>query len=243
MIGLLILSLMPIAIIAIYIYSRDKYEKEPINTLLKALLFGALSVLPIIVAERFMTFIGELSNLTSAAWNAFFVAALCEESFKMLAVYLLIWKKPEFNEKFDGIVYATFVSLGFAAVENILYVMESGYSTGLVRMFTAVPAHAIFGVSMGYFLGLAKFYPKKRNSYMWKAFLLPFILHGLYDFCLMSQNEVLLFLFIPFVAIMWALGFKKLKRLSDSSVYRDDIDLGIDFSKIKDDNKINFDPN
>lgn len=241
MIGLLILSLTPIVLIALYIYKRDKYEKEPLSLLLKALLFGALSTLPIIIAEKAMQYIGTVVSLTSAAWEAFAVAAFCEEAFKMIALYLLIWKKKEFNEKFDGIVYATFVSLGFAAIENILYVVENGYSTALVRMFTAVPAHAIFGISMGYFFGLAKFYPKKRTSYLYKAFLLPFVFHGLYDFCLMTQHEVLLLLFIPFVVFMWISGFKKLKKLSEASVYRNDIDLDIDFNKLKDDSKINFD--
>ena len=121
--NLLILSLAPVLIIAGYIYFRDKYEKEPIKLLLFALLAGGLTVIPILFVERFLdSFTDSFYGLLSPAWNAFVVAAFTEELFKFIALYLLIWKSAEFNEKFDGIVYDVFVSLGFAAVENVLYV-------------------------------------------------------------------------------------------------------------------------
>ena len=150
----------------------------------------------------------------------------------MAALSLLIWKNVEFNEKFDGIVYATFVSLGFAAVENILYVIDNGVSTGIMRAITAVPAHAIFGICMGYFFGMAKFYPKKRKTYLYLAFLLPFFLHGFYDFILMSGKNFLLILFIPFIIYMWIVGFTKIKTLNNASIYNTDVDIGIDFRKV-----------
>ncbi|MBN1924931.1 MAG: PrsW family intramembrane metalloprotease [Prolixibacteraceae bacterium] len=232
--GLLILALAPVFIIAFYIYFRDKYEKEPWGLLLVSMLAGAFITLPIIYAEEFMSFAGRgFEGILSGAWRAFMVAALCEEAFKFLALFLIIWKSKAFNEKFDGIVYATFISLGFAAVENVLYVLGSGLNTGLMRAFTAVPAHALFGVSMGYFFGLAKFYPAKRKRYLRWAFLLPFGLHGFYDFILMSGINALLLAFIPFIIFLWIAGFRRMKQLSKSSVYRDDLDIGIDFSKVK----------
>ena len=121
--NLLIIALAPIFIIAIYVYFRDKYEKEPFGMLLKALLLGILIPLPIILLERFLVSIQpELTRGWSAFYNAFVVAAFSEELFKYIALFLLVWKSPHFNEKFDGIVYGVFVSLGFAGVENILYV-------------------------------------------------------------------------------------------------------------------------
>jgi RsiW-degrading membrane proteinase PrsW (M82 family) len=228
------IALAPVFIIAFYIYFRDKYEKEPWDLLLKAMLSGALITIPVIVAERILSAPGELfPSKVKAAWDAFMVAALCEEAFKFAALYLLIWKNKAFNEKFDGIVYATFISLGFAAVENVLYIMDSGVTTGFTRAFTAVPAHALFGVSMGFFFGLAKFYPKKRTSYLYFSFLLPFILHGVYDFILMVEINLLLLLFVPFIIFMWITGFKKMNKLNKSSIYNSDLNIGIDFRKVK----------
>lgn len=234
MLGLIIVSLAPVFIIAFYIYLRDKYEKEPWRLLFKAMLLGVFIALPVIYAERLMSLFGNgFSGELKAGWDAFMVAAFCEEAFKYLAFFLLIWNNKAFNDKFDGIVYATFISLGFAGIENILYVMDSGVSTGLVRAFTAVPAHAIFGISMGYFLGMARFYPKKQKQHLKWAFLLPFALHGIYDFILMSGIEWLLLLFVPFIIYMWVTGLRKLTAHNKTSYYNSDLHLGIDFSKVK----------
>lgn len=235
MTGLLVIALAPVFIIAFYIYFRDKYEKEPWALLLKAMLMGAIIVIPVIFAEEVMSSIGStFTGVAKGAWDAFMVAALCEEAFKYLAFILLIWKSRSFNEHFDGIVYATFISLGFAGVENILYVTNNGLSTGMVRAFTAVPAHAVFGITMGYFMGLARFYPKKQKQHLYASFIWPFALHGFYDFVLMAGVPWLLLLFIPFVAYLWITGFKRMKLMNQSSYYNTDIDLGIDFSKVKD---------
>jgi len=224
--NLLILSLAPVIIIAAYIYFRDKYEKEPIRLLLYAMVAGGLTVIPILFVERFLSgFSGFFPGLLSAAWNAFVVAAFSEETFKFLALYILIWKSPEFNEKFDGIVYATYVSLGFAAVENVLYVMEGGMSTGVMRAMTAVPAHAIFGVTMGFYFGLAKFYEKQRQSLKRKALLWPILLHGIYDFILFTEIEWLTIVFLGFVIYLYISGLKRIKELSKQSIYNTDYDL------------------
>ncbi len=219
--NLLLLALAPIAILATYIWLRDKYEREPWTMLLKALILGALTVIPILIIERFlMGFIHNFSGYARAFYNAFVVAAFSEELFKFLFLYGLIWKSKEFNEKFDGIVYATFISLGFAAVENVMYVFQHGAQVGITRALTAVPAHFLFGVSMGYFLGIARFFTYRRPAMIRMALLIPMLLHGIYDFILMSQNHFLLLLFIPFIIGMWRFGLKKMKELSDSSVFR-----------------------
>jgi RsiW-degrading membrane proteinase PrsW (M82 family) len=124
---LLIIALAPVFIIAVYVYYRDKYEREPLGMLLKALLLGVLIPLPVIVLERFLSGIKpDFPGAWPAFYDAFIVAAFSEELFKLLALYLLVWKSSHFNEKFDGIVYAVFISLGFAGVENILYVFQHG---------------------------------------------------------------------------------------------------------------------
>lgn len=218
----LLVALAPVFIILFYVYFRDKYEKEPFKLLFSAVLAGVIIVLPVIIIERvIMAFQPAMHPLMDAGYNAFLVAALVEEAFKYLALFLIIWKSPEFNEKFDGIVYAVFISLGFAAVENILYVMEGGLKTGLIRAVTAVPAHALFGVMMGYYFGIARMYAELRKPYLWKAFLIPFILHGVYDFLLMADIPILLLAFIPYLLYLYFVGFRKMKETSDASVFRE----------------------
>ena len=224
--NLLLISLAPVFIIAGYIYFRDKYEREPIKLLIFALGAGALTVIPILFVEQFLdTFTNSFPGLLKAAWKAFVVAAFSEELFKYLALYILIWRSREFNEKFDGIVYATYVSLGFAAVENILYVTGGGISTGLMRAVTAVPAHAIFGITMGFYFGLAKFYISERRSLKLKALFYPILLHGIYDFILFTGIKWLTIVFVAFVIFLYFSGLKKIKKLSDQSIYKTDFSL------------------
>lgn len=219
--NLLFISLAPILIIAFYIYSRDKYEKEPVSYLLKALLAGAAIVLPVVLIEKLLSVPAEnLEGISNAAWIAFIVAGLTEEGMKYLAFLLFFWKSSNFNERFDGIVYAVYISLGFAGIENLLYVFSGGYSVGIVRAMTAVPAHALFGVVMGYYFGLAKFHPKLRGICMALAFFLPFVFHGLYDFLLMANSPVFLSIFIPLFIYFWFMGFRKISIASDASVFR-----------------------
>jgi len=186
--AVLLASLAPVLIILFYIYFRDKYDKEPLGLLLKALLMGIVIIVPVIFIERLlMNLMPQSSKVAAAAYHAFVVAGSTEELFKFLALYLLVWKSPSFDEKFDGIVYAVFVSLGFAGVENVLYVMDGGMQTALTRALTAVPAHAIFGITMGYYLGIAHMYKELQGPYLARALLVPILLHGIYDFILMVE--------------------------------------------------------
>jgi len=219
--GLFVIAVAPVIIIAFYLYYRDKYEKEPFWWLMLALLVGSIITIPVIWVERLLEMpMYYLSGYLAAAWNAFVVAAFTEELFKFSALMLIFWNSRHFNEKFDGIVYASFISLGFAAVENLLYVINGGFQVGLTRAFTAVPAHALFGIIMGYRVGLAKFYPGERKKQLTMALLVPILFHGIYDFILMSGHPYLVFAFVPFLVFMWIYGFKKLKNLSDRSIYR-----------------------
>jgi protease PrsW len=219
--SLIFVSLAPVLIIAIYVYIRDMYEKEPMGRLLLAIGSGVLIVPPVLMAEKFLHGGADLlTGLSKPLYTSFVVAAFTEESFKYLAFILFIWKSKHFNEKFDGIVYSVFISLGFAAVENLIYVLPGGYQVGIMRAFTAVPAHALFGVSMGYHFGLARFYPGSRNRELFLAFMFPLVWHGLYNFFLMTGKAAYLILFVPLIVFLWFSGFKKMKKLSDISVYR-----------------------
>jgi len=219
--NLMFISLAPILIIAFYIYNRDKYEKEPLAFLLKALLAGVLIVLPVVLIERILTSQSEgMEGLSYVAYTAFIVAALTEEGMKFLAFFYFFWRNKNFNERFDGIVYAVYIALGFAGIENLLYVFTGGYSVGVIRALTAVPAHALFGIIMGYYFGLAKFNPGRSTLYLVMAFFLPYLFHGLYDFLLMGNSPVLITIFIPVFIYFWITGFKKMSIASDASSFR-----------------------
>jgi protease PrsW len=212
---LLSIALIPVVVFLAYIYFRDKYEKEPIGLLLKGLLAGCLVTIPIVFVEQGLGALGSsLTGLGSSAYTSFVVAGFTEELFKFLAVMMVFWNRKEFNERFDGIVYAVFISLGFAAVENIMYVLDQGSAVGILRSLTAVPAHLLFGVTMGYYLGLSRFMPENRNYLLFNALAVPILLHGIYDFMILSQHPLGLALFIPFIIYLWRTGLKKMKLLS-----------------------------
>lgn len=187
---LLGLALAPGAAIAIYIYRKDKHEREPLGLLFRSFLFGVLSVIVTLLVSLPMDAIIPIDakDIGQQAIHAFLLVALIEESSKFLFVRGVLYRNKNFNEPFDGIVYAVMVSMGFATFENLLYVFQEGLGTALMRMFTAVPAHATFGVLMGYYLGKAKF-EHKKPYYAFHALGVATLFHGAYDY----------FIFISFV--------------------------------------------
>ncbi len=218
---LLLLALAPAIILMMYVYFRDKYEKEPIKLILKGIFFGAIIIFPVGLIENYILSFGTgLAKIPKAAFDGFLVAGATEEIFKFLVVFILFWRNSNFNEKFDGIVYAVSVSLGFAAIENLFYVFSNNsMQVGLLRAFTAVPGHTIFGIVMGFYLGLARFSVQHRSKWLLMALLIPWLLHGTYDFMLMSGHPVLLLLFIPFLVFMYRHGLKRMKELNKQSAF------------------------
>lgn len=195
--SLLLLAIAPAMMIILYIYFKDKFEKEPVRFLFKNFLMGAIvSVVITLILSAVANYIYPLTDTTSIYQqfiNAFFLVGLVEEFSKYIIVKYYAQKNSEFNEPFDGIVYAVMVSMGFAALENILYVFEHGAATGILRAFTAVPAHATFGILMGYFMGLAKF-SKNKQLLNFTGLVVATFFHGSYDFFLFIN-------FIPGIAI------------------------------------------
>ena len=189
---LVLLAIAPVAIVVFYIYIKDKYEKEPKRLMMYCFLMGGiLSIIITTILYMFFDFFIPLNNKFSVMQQfvrAFFIVGLTEEFSKYVIVRYYAQPKRAFNEPFDGIVYAVMVSMGFAAVENIFYVLEGGVSTAILRAFTAVPAHATFGILMGYYMGKAKF-SNNRIKYNLIGLLLAVVFHGAYDF----------FLFINFI--------------------------------------------
>lgn len=218
---LLLLALAPAIILMTYVYFRDKYEKEPIKLILKGIVLGAIIIFPVGLIENYIIGFGTgLDKIQKAAYDGFIVAGATEEAFKYFVVFILIWRNSNFNEKFDGIVYAVSVSLGFAAIENIFYVFSNNsMQVGLLRAFTAVPGHTIFGVVMGFYLGLARFSINGQGKWLLRAFTVPWLLHGIYDFIIMSGHPILLLSFIPFLIFMYRHGLKRMKEFNEQSIF------------------------
>jgi RsiW-degrading membrane proteinase PrsW (M82 family) len=194
LLALLAIAMAPSVAIGVYIYLKDHHEKEPISLLIKSFFYGVFSTFVTLfisgIISQFVT-INEV-DVSEQAVNAFVIVALVEEFSKFIFVRGILYRNKNFNEPFDGIVYAVMVSMGFATFENIFYVAEGGLSVALTRMFTAVPAHATFGILMGYFLGKAKF-EHKKSYYAFHALGIATLFHGAYDY----------FLFISFVPGIW----------------------------------------
>lgn len=192
---LLALALAPGMAIGVYIYLKDKHEPEPLGLLLISFLYGCASTIVTLAISWPLDFIVTFSETDVAHQfaNAFFKVALVEEFSKFIFIRFILYNNKNFNEPFDGIVYAIMVGMGFATLENILYIFQYGVATGIVRMFTAVPAHATFAVLMGYYLGKAKFTHRKEIWYSILALGVATLFHGAYDY----------FLFISFIPGIW----------------------------------------
>lgn len=221
------IAVLPVIVLSVYVYIKDRNEKEPLGMLLKAFFFGALSIAPAALMERLLMLFDPGTPIVTGVYTGYVVAGCSEELSKLFFLALAVWRSRHFNEYFDGIVYATYVSLGFACFENISYVFgEEEYfaaiSTGTMRAVLSVPGHFLFGVAMGYYFALAKFRPERRVGYLLLSFLVPMLLHGTYDALLMvpqSMGEsgllsgVLFFVFIWFDIRLWKIGTRRLRKL------------------------------
>ena len=191
---LLALAIAPGLAISLYIFFKDQYNREPRRHLVISFFLGILAAGIALLLETFLlgfsgTFLRE--SIFRTAIQAFLFVALTEEWCKYIMVRGYAFPKPEFDEPFDGIVYAVMVSMGFATIENIGYVMQHGYATAILRMFLSVPSHASFAVIMGYNMGKAKFAGPKRTAYMMKGLFWAVFWHGTYDFFLFLQDNKL----------------------------------------------------
>lgn len=217
---LLLISILPVLVIGFIIYKVDKREKEPIKELIKAFLFGILAVfmtLAISLAIGVTKFDVEDADMFSIFLYSFIGVALIEEFSKWLCGHLFLKDNKEYNYMFDGIVYYVYVALGFAGIENILYTLDSGMVTGIIRAISTVPAHAFFGVTCGYYYSLYKKDKMEggnnKSKYLFLSLFIPFILHGFYDFCLFSQNYVLIITYIVFVVFLYIYSIGNIKKM------------------------------
>lgn len=225
---ILLTALLPIAVLAYYIYYMDRKSPEPVNELLKAFLYGVgavpLSLCMSIPLGWMGVYPSEATNVSGCISEAFFGAAIPEEIAKLFMLWMVLRRNRYFDENVDGIVYAVCVSLGFAALENVMYLFsneETFLSVGITRAIFAVPGHFCFGILMGYYYSLAKFCPKNSLKNKVLVLVAPILVHGLYDSILFIINVtpaisgILLIVFLVFCHKMWKYGSKKIKEHLD----------------------------
>lgn len=186
---LLLLALAPGLVIAMYVYIRDKYEREPFKAVAITFMLGAIGAIVAALLETAFPYHEKTATLLATAANATLVVAPIEEIVKFLAVWLLVYRAPVFNEPFDGVVYCIMASMGFATLENVMYVMDGGMGIAIERAFISVPGHAAYGAIMGYYMGRAKFDTSgKSRILLLQGLLYATVAHGLFDFGLMSRS-------------------------------------------------------
>ncbi len=191
-------------------------------------LLGVGSMLPAmlssILLQRLTGWSPREPNLLHLLLGALVVVGLAEESWKFLVVRLYAWRRPEFSEPYDGILYAAAAALGFATIENVLYVLNSGFHVGLLRAILAVPGHAFYGVLMGFFLGEARFAGSGTRSVILTLVGLgaAVLAHGLYDFMIfaMDRHPLLLLMLPLFILLAWVVFFEATRRQSEQSPFK-----------------------
>ncbi|MEJ8544898.1 glutamic-type intramembrane protease PrsW [Brevibacillus borstelensis] len=196
-----------------YFYLRDNLEPEPISMVIRSFVFGVLLVFPVMVLQHIMQTEWNWQNELVAS---IFQSAVVEEFFKWMVVYFTVYKHVEFDEPYDGIVYAVAISLGFATLENLFYLVLNGLDIAFWRAFLPVSSHALFGVWMGYYLGKAKFSGKASLELkrLIVSLALPIILHALYNTIFLT-TEYWIWIIVPFMLLLWWQGLKKVQRAHD----------------------------
>lgn len=223
---ILLVALTPVLVLLFYIYRKDKDQPEPKKEMAKAFLYGVVSVFVSLCISTLFSQMGlfdiECNSIDDAIRFSFFGAAIPEEIAKYLMLLLFLRKCNYFDQRMDGIVYAVCVSLGFAALENVMYLVGN-YDTwvylGISRALTAIPGHFVFGILMGYYYSLRTFDTGSFVNAKYKVLLIPILVHGIYDVICFSMDvlpyvaAILMILFLVFCHKLWKYGINRVKEV------------------------------
>ena len=184
-------AVVPALLLLRYFYKQDLLP-EPRSVLMRTFALGILATVPIVIVGIPLRFV--LVEMPRPFWHALFISFICaglvEELFKLCVVTGYSARNPAFDEPMDGVVYGVAASLGFAALENILYVYSGGWGVALIRAFTAVPTHACLGALLGHYVGQARFSGNGRGLIL-KGFVIAVVMHGLYDFPIFLARDAM----------------------------------------------------
>ena len=221
----MILAVVPGIVVMYYVYKKDKVEKEPKKLLIKLFIFGALSVIPAVIFEVAGEAILEssltdgMSYLALTAIDNFLIIALAEEFCKYMFLKWGSWKHPAFDYRFDALVYAICVGMGFAITENIFYVIQDGLAVAAFIAVTSIPGHACFAISMGIYYGEAKLMEKmgflpSAKAFRRKALWVPVLMHGFYDFSLSIDAWWMIAIFFIYIIATDIVIVRKIRKYS-----------------------------
>ncbi|MBZ5202288.1 intramembrane metalloprotease PrsW [Planomicrobium chinense] len=215
MIILLTVAIAPSLALFSYFYLRDQFAAEPSKLLFQCFIYGAVLTFPILFIQYVFEFEGVFDQLFN---QRVLFPSILEEFFKWLVLIIAVYRHVDFEDPYDGILYGASVSLGFATVENVLFLMEFGLETAFIRAFLPVSSHALFGVVMGYYLGRAKF-TKGSNGTIWLAFAFvsSLSLHLIYN-SILYINTSWSYGVIPFMLFLWWFGLRKVKQAHQLSL-------------------------
>ncbi|WP_297132183.1 PrsW family intramembrane metalloprotease [Terrisporobacter sp.] len=219
-IDLLILAVIPVAIFIWWIRLKDRYEKEPIIKLISYFILGIVVSILAIIFELYLNKVDIFMGAIKDLYIAFFITAFTEEGLKAIILIPILLKDKDFNEKIDGIVYSVFLSLGFATVENIIYLMRESsdlyLQLGITRGLISIPSHIMFAITMGYYISKYKFEEdkKKRNKYLAYSIIIPILLHGVFDFILMIGYRWAIIVFIVYIIFLWKVNLDKIDKFT-----------------------------
>lgn len=220
---LILLAVLPGLFICWYIYRTDKYEHESRWHVLLAFGLGVIATYPIIQLEEWISdhYARSSYQIGNLLLSSFLAVALLEEVIKFAVLLIFLYPRRFFNEPLDGIVYSVIVAMGFATTENILYALEYGLGTTILRAFTAVPAHAVFAVLVGYYAGKAKFKKARQSQLLLKGFGFAVLAHGLYDVLIFQRiYEGLIILVIAFLWVAIYFERELIKKQREESPFK-----------------------
>ncbi len=215
-------AIVPPLLLLVITYLIDWKEREPLSLLCKLCLLGVgsyfIAYLWEMVAHQLFRFL-LLDGIVARVIKAFLVIGVGEELFKFIGLQIGSWRSKDFDYRFDGIVYAVYVSLGFGMTENVFYVLHNGYHTALYRSISSVPLHASCGVIMGIFYGYAKgcayFGNRKgRDKNVRMAMVIPMVVHGFYDFSMLTKSLVMGIIWIVFTIVLFCVVLSRLMKYS-----------------------------
>ena len=213
---LLILALIPVVCFIGWIYYKDKYEREPPIKLVEYFVLGILVSILAIFIELYLSKLNNFNGILSNIYTAFFVAALTEEGLKSIILIPMLLREKNFNEKLDGIIYSIFLSLGFATIENIIYLMRERidllFSLSITRGLISIPSHIMFAITMGYYISKYKFDKYNKKKYLYFAVIIPILLHGVFDFILMIGYRWAIIVFVVYLIFLWKINLDKLDK-------------------------------
>ncbi|MDM5298560.1 glutamic-type intramembrane protease PrsW [Bacillus pumilus] len=209
MIAIISAGLAPGIALLSYFYLKDQYDNEPVHMVIRSFMLGVILVFP----TMFIQYVLQEENIaTSPILISFVTSGFLEESLKWFILMVSVYAHVQFDEHYDGIVYGISVSLGFATLENILYLVGHGVEFAFSRALLPVSSHALFGVVMGFYIGKARFsHKKEQRKWLFLSLMLPVLFHGLYDFILLAM-ENWGYIMLPFMLFLWWFGLRKAKK-------------------------------